>query len=419
MQNAEPSRTRPRTNSAEPAQRSRLFLFISLSINLGLVLFLAVLFRRSASHDVPDISSPENTSATSDRSPRPETKRFATRTAPNSPWKQLESADLAIYAANLRAAGCPSKTVRDILLPSIEERFETLNPLVTEPTNFWASFSQRQSVATAKAEQESAREKERDKAIAELLGFAWSSSGLKLSYAGETAGSIGFLDYDRAEKLVCIAERFQKQFSRGENVRSIDHSVIYQAWRQEASEVLFPGEFEETELRAILLNCQRHNPNLCKIGLSGSELRQLMTFKRELYGPLPPALLSRSSDELLQEPDWNGEQQFHAKARSLLGDDRFLDYLKSYDASIERTVIALEKVHLPRSRALQLFELRQEAMARAQEIRGLPIRRAEKRSQLATLRQRALEQIAALSIAANDNPLFKLDQDWLQEIANP
>lgn len=418
MQNAEPSHTRRRTNSAEPAQTSRLFLFLSLSVNLGLVLFLAVVSRRSASPEVSRNSLPDNTNATSERS-RPETKRFATRKISNSPWKQLESADLAIYAANLRAAGCPPKTVRDILLPLLEERFENLNPSVTEPTNFWASFSQRQAAAAAKADQESAMEKERDKAITELFGFAWNSVGLKLAYAGETAGSIGFLDYEHAETLVCIAERFNTQFSREENLRRIDRRLaIYQAWRQEASEVLSPSEFEEAELRAILMIWQRRNPNLCKIGISGAELRQLMTFRRELCSPLPSVLLTRS-DELLQEPDWNGDQLFHARARSLLGDDRFIDYLKSWDASIERTLTALEKVHLPRSRALQLFDLRQESIARAQEIRRLPIRRAEKRAQLATLRQSALEQLSVLSIAAADNPLLKLDQDWLQEIANP
>jgi hypothetical protein len=86
---------------------------------------------------------------------------------------------------------------------------------------------------------------------------------------------------------------------------------------------------------------------------------------------------------------------------------------------MDRTLVTLEKEHLPRSLALQLFDLREEAMARAQEIRQLPERRAEKRAQLAALRQSAREQLAALPNSASDGLLIRINEDWLQEIAKP
>jgi hypothetical protein len=125
------------------------------------------------------------------------------------------------------------------------------------------------------------------------------------------------------------------------------------------------------------------------------------------------------SDELLQEPDCADEQQFNTKARGLLGDDRFIDYLKSCDASMERTLATLEKEYLPRNLALQLFDLRQEVMNRAREIRQLPVRRAEKRTRLAALRQNALEELATLPNAVTESPVLEINRDWLQEIANP
>ncbi|MDB6029213.1 MAG: hypothetical protein JWM68_5436 [Verrucomicrobiales bacterium] len=407
MENAEPSRTRRPLNSAESTRGSRLFLALSLSLNLGLLLFLVLMYRRPAA--VSTIPLPENTIQANARTPRTDAKRVVVRAARASRWAPLESSDLAVYAANLRAAGCPPKTVRDILLPWIEEKFE---PPVSELTNFWASFSQRQAAAAARAEQESAAEKEKDKTFQELLGFAWSSEGLKQAYAGEAAGSVGFLDYERAEKLLCIADRFATQSLRTR--RTDPSSTLYQAWRQEAVEVLSPAEVEETELREILRICQRRDSNLCKAGLSGSELRQLMAFRRELCDP--SVLLE--NDKLFPELDSSGEQQFYTKARSLLGDSRFIDYLKNCDIRIGRTFVELEKEHLPRSLALQLFDLRQEATARAQEIRQQPVRRAEKRAQLAALRQSAVEQLAALP-NASDSPLLRLNQDWLQEIAKP
>jgi hypothetical protein len=416
MQNAESSRTRQWLNSAEPAER-RLLFFLSAALNVALLLFFAFVFAKSA--PTPDQSQPTDHATRSERISRTHRKRIATRISKPSPWSQLESTDLTIYAANLRAAGCPPKTVRDILLPLVEEKFARRQTFAPELTNFWASFSERRAATAARAEKENELEKEKEKMLIELFGFPWTSEGLNRAYAGEAAGSLGFLAYERAEKFLCIAEKFKKQFSQGNLSHRIDHcSEIYELWQKEVSEVFSPSEFEEVELRGLLMIFQRRNPNLCNAGLNGSELRQLMFYRRELCKPLPSALLA-GGDELAQEPDWGGEQEFNAKARGLLGDSRFIDYLKSCDASMEKTLAVLEKEQLPRSLALQLFDLRQEALSRAREIRLLPERRAEKRAGLAALRQSALEQLANLPDIAIESPLLEVNREWLQEIANP
>jgi hypothetical protein len=413
MENTETSRTRRQPNFSEPAKCPQPLLLLSLALNLGLLLFLALAWRRATPQAV---LRPDNT-IQANRLKTP--ARRALRTAHASPWSQLESTDLEIYAANLRNVGCPTKTVRDILLPLIEEQFDPAELPVAEPTNFWASFSERQAAAAARVEQENALEKTKEKMLKELFGFSWTSEGLTQAYAEEAAGAIGFLDYEHAEKLLCIADRYKNQFSRADRSHHIDRRLaIYQTLRQEAGEVLSPTELDETELRGILTICEYRNPNVCQAGLTGSELRQLMTYRRELCNPLASALQSRDS-ELGQEKDWASEQKFDAKARSLLGDSRFLNYLKSCDASIEKALATLEKEHLPRSLALQLFDLRQEAMARAQGIRQLPVRRSEKRTRLAALRQNALEELATLPNATTENPVLEINRDWLQEIANP
>ncbi len=417
MESVEPSRPRPGLNSTKSARGSRPFLVVSLSLNLGLLLFFLLVFLKPASQPASAVALHDITTQASGRT-LINAKRGTLRAA-RSAWEQLESTDLEVYAANLRAAGCPPKTMRDILLPMVEEKFEGAESRVSGPTNFWASFSQRQAAATARTEQENVLGHEKDKTLEELLGFAWTSEGLEHVYAGEAAGSIGFLDYERAEKFVCISDRAQKQFSKANLSHRIDRrSAIYQEWRQDVGAVLSPSELEETELREILIICQRRNANFSKAGLSGSELRQLMAFTRESCNPLPSALFAEG-DEPLQGPDWDGEQRLNAKVRLLLGDSRFVDYLKSCDASLGRMLTSLERKRFPRSLALTLFAIRQDAMARAQEIRQLPLRRAEKRTHLAALRQRALEQLGALSKGGTNNLLLEINQDWLQEIGNP
>lgn len=412
MQNAEPFRPR-RLNPTESAQRPRLFLFFSAGLNLALLLFLALVFRRSDPRTAPAIPLSGETMQANRHVRRTDGKRGTARVQPVSPWSQLESADLSLYAANLRAAGCPEKTVRDILLPLIEGKFE---PTLSEPTNFWASFSQRQAAASAYVEQEKVLSQQKNALLEQMLGFAWSSEGLKKACDKEAAAAFGFIDYDRAEKILCIAQRFNAQFAR---VRRADRRLnLYEAWRENAGEIVSPTEFEEVELRGVLMRFQRHNPKVCNASFSGSELRQLMAFQRELVHPLPTALLD-GNEGFVQEPASNAEEQFLAKTRSILGESRFLDFLKNSDPSMERTLTALDNEHLPRSLALPLFDFRLAALNRAQEIRKEFERPAEKRAQLAALRQNALEQIGTLRKGENETPLLKLNQDWLQEIAKP
>ncbi|MGZ5529137.1 MAG: hypothetical protein ACXWJB_10735, partial [Limisphaerales bacterium] len=145
------------------------------------------------------------------------------------------------------------------------------------------SFSQRQAAAAARAEQENALRKQKDRTVKELLGFAWSTGGLKNAYEGEWIGSVGFLDFEHAEKFLCIADRFDKPFARANSSHRIDRrSAIYHEWHQEVGRILSPAEFEESELRGILIIYQRRYQTLINAGLSGSELRQLMIYRREL-----------------------------------------------------------------------------------------------------------------------------------------
>ena len=419
MQNAEPSCQSKPVPSAKRRRGRGLFLFLSLSLNIGLIVFFALRFHQLRSNRFATTASLESTASVNENSLGADAKRVALRSGTASRWKQLESPDLAVYAANLRAADCPPKTIRDILLPLLEEKFEHSQSSLSDTTTFWASFSQRRAAAIALAEQESALDRQKEEEFKEILGFAWTAEGLHRAHSVEAAGEFGFLDYESAEKLLCIEDRFRKQFSRvDQSHRSDRRALTYEAWRQEAGAVLSPSELEEAELREVLMICERSNPNLVNVGLTGPELRQLMAFRRDRCNPLPSAFLAPSEIQL-QELDWADEQQFNVKARSFLGDTRFLAYLKTADSSVERTIVSLEKEALPSSLALQMFDLRQDAMARAQQIREMPIRRAEKRAQLAALRKSALDELATLPNAEAESPLLEANRDWLQEIAKP
>jgi hypothetical protein len=413
MENPSPSSALGPLKYTKPPQRRRLSLFLSLGLNVGLLVFLAIIYRPSPSKPGTEVLQALEKNA------NPKVHCEIVKQRITTPWSKWESSDLSAYAANLRATGCPQKTIRDILLPLIEETFARTDSSAFEPTNFWASFSERQSAAASRAERERALENEKSKMLQDVLGFTWTSKGLTELSRPATMRIFGFIDYDRAEKLVCIDDRIESDLSRSDFASLADNwGAIDHAWRQAASSLLSPAELEELGVRGQVLMAQRRNGSLCVADLSGPELRQLMAFRRECC--IPSSLAWITGMELpLPDPDWPSEQKFNGRARSLLGDTRFLEYLKCGDTSIGRTLVAVEKERLPRSLALQLYDLRQAAAERAQEIRGLPVSRSEKRAQLAALRQSAFEQLAALPNAAAEGLLVRINEDWLQEVAKP
>ncbi len=60
-------------------------------------------------------------------------------------WRQVESEDYREYIANLRAIGCPEKTIRDIILADVKELFASRRAQILAtnlPPQFWRANSQ-------------------------------------------------------------------------------------------------------------------------------------------------------------------------------------------------------------------------------------------------------------------------------------
>ncbi|MSU27655.1 MAG: hypothetical protein EXS27_07030, partial [Pedosphaera sp.] len=105
--------------------RAVLALVLSLALSGALLAMNYALFRARSG----------TTSSGAERKVTVTTKRVVRNAPPATPpvpttnaapfhWRALESADYTVYAANLRAVGCPERTLRDILLPDIEKLYD-------------------------------------------------------------------------------------------------------------------------------------------------------------------------------------------------------------------------------------------------------------------------------------------------------
>jgi hypothetical protein len=109
--------------------KQRHTLVLSLLANGGLAVALACLLTARSPRPAP---SNETAPAEPNTSP-------ATETAPEFNWRQLESPDYRTYIANLRAVGCPEETIRNIILPGINQVYAAKNAALVPPEgpNYW------------------------------------------------------------------------------------------------------------------------------------------------------------------------------------------------------------------------------------------------------------------------------------------
>lgn len=101
----------------------RLITFLSLILNLGLLLWL---LRPFPAAPVPgtfgNSSRPERVGRSVDKSTEVELAHSPEAVA-ELDWRKIESADYRQYIANLRAAGCPEPVIRDIALLVVHKDF--------------------------------------------------------------------------------------------------------------------------------------------------------------------------------------------------------------------------------------------------------------------------------------------------------
>ena len=104
--------------------KTNLLLIASVSLNVAL---FAGWLLKSPPKAPPSVPAGELVSASAASAPLPVAEKLVTnvvtiagRAEPFN-WRTVESDDYRQYVANLRAIGCPEKTIRDIIMADVTE----------------------------------------------------------------------------------------------------------------------------------------------------------------------------------------------------------------------------------------------------------------------------------------------------------
>lgn len=358
---------------------ARLIFILSLALNLALAGWLAWRLERprgevvSEEHDVvPAAGTPR---------PRVTITVPAEATAPvrqraeGFRWEQLETRDLAQLALNLRAVGCPEKTVRELVLARARRVVDRITRETEPALPFWAAGTRRE--LANRQSQQLVHEKV-NRLTAQLRGVF--GSDFVLDDAGHLEDFeeqallrfvMGPLPEDSLRKVVALMARYE---DRREEI--LDRAMGVWLDEDEAAQnqlaiedqrelggLLTAPELEELLARNAMVS-QFGNVKFEYTDLQPREIRQLALLRARFGEPF--ALEQFRHGALTEEQ----EAALKAATREFLGEKRFAEFERAADYDFRALYELGEEQHLPRSAAEKVYDLHKLAAEEMEQVRA-------------------------------------------------
>jgi hypothetical protein len=368
-------------------------LVASALLNLALVVALAV--KLIGRHTVPERVDPKAQRVTGELNrpsasvPPPSPENAVTNIAPFR-WSELESRDLRVYLANLRAVGCPEPTIRHILIAAIEDLYRRRNAEAGVEPNFWATGTARQEADRAMKRRRAELIDEQRALVRDLLGVEYWGS---VENAPFREALLSFLCGHIAppERREAMAGLIQLYNARTEGVRSEAGSLLrppevrelrrlFDEWKSEVKSRFNSFEVEEAWLRlkALMLVVDGDGAggaeSLAGMDLTGAEMRRLM---KTLYGDEREVLRMAAENFNLreiapEEPALSRGERLDAAVRETFGSEKAADWERAKTNEFQEFVRVTRDLELEPGVAVRAWEVREQTLAAMESARQNP-----------------------------------------------
>jgi hypothetical protein len=299
-------------------------LLISIFLNLTLIGWIISL---RVAHSRQITSAATTNATTKIRAPADQSKAahdfppqfVATHQASPFDWRQVESPDYKEYIANLRAIGCPEKTIKEIVTADVKDLFSARRAAITQTNHYeyWQATPVNLSEEQRKQLQELSIEQSE---VLKALGIELSAADLfALHYGGVIATKreleLEFLSEPKRQSLNdLLFGMAQQRLAAGDDQRKL-HDLEEQT-QSAIKSLLTPDEFRDYELRtsfpALQLRAQ-----LADMEPTEQEFRTIFDYWNALNAHQPGSTEYREA-----------QQSSEDALRSLLGPSRFEIYLE-------------------------------------------------------------------------------------------
>ncbi|MBI2947703.1 MAG: hypothetical protein HYY23_08645 [Verrucomicrobia bacterium] len=387
--------------------KTKILLVLSLALNAVL---LAMWARHSNPQrvDEPPAAEVRIVTNTVVRKAPASSRTVAQPTVLPMDWRSIESADYRTYIQNLRKAGCPEETIRDIIIADVNKlyasRWRAAHP--ADPNwKYWEAEGKSGKEERQRKQERAALEQEKRALIRELLGIDLEQE--TRSYALDSGfdkqeRALSFLSVEKQNQIRELQARFKAasaaispaegtgKESKVEMQRRM--AGLEKQYQAELRQILTPSELEDYELRSSSLASKLRN-ELSAFEPSEQEFKQLF----KLYQGLEEQRASFPGKWTEEQQDL-AQRQVKEQARQLLGDARFDEFQRARSEEYLDAVRTAEKMELPKDAVDQMYQINVALREQVEAVRANPNLNERERDALVRNikeeRQRALAEFA-------------------------
>jgi hypothetical protein len=322
-------------------------------------------------------------------------------------WSQVASTNLAQYATNLRAIGCPNEIIREVILAVVNEDFVRRRHAIFEPIHaqFWELMAQPEHFTQDYKENTDYRGKqlrtERDHQLEAVLGANWQRdtgrSPLPVYYHQPT---LNFLPEEKQRRWSELDENFnqlQQEIYRKTRGNAADQKVQLEAIAKEREaarrQLLTADEFQEYTARTSSQAVWAQN--LAGFEATEEEYRTL----NQLRASTPPNQMS----------------QFNTQAQALLGEERFAVFQRGQDQRFAEIQSLAERCQLPKNTVQLLYQQRSNAEQQCAQVRSnVTLAAEEKRTLLLVIQSETRQQLFSVLGETAGEAYLRHQGNWIK-----
>jgi hypothetical protein len=299
-------------------------------------------------------------------------------------WREIESTNFETYVANLRAVGCPERTLRDIVLADVRKHYRAR--WLAEKTNmpFWMAGRRRQIAERAEAEREALLEEEQRQLIQRLLGSEWFQNGrngfvndnfqehaLMVFLCGPMPEEI----FERLLSVISKYEALKERFERScgglyTEEDTAERRKLVKRMEQETAGLMTSLQFEELTARGSAFELLDKSILAEGMDMTPTEARQIALAQGATATGGLFELFHRGEFRETEAETEAREMAFTNRIAMILGEKRFTDYQRARDLEFQAIFELTQGKQLPREVAVKVYEARKLAAEEVQRIRS-------------------------------------------------
>lgn len=340
--------------------------------------------------------------------------------APDAPpantWTRLQSADLATFVANLRAAGLPDRQVRMLVNAEINDRFRAREDAVRPARperKYWEDRNNYYNDPTTLEQRLAQIDLRREKAA------------LRRELLGDTppaANDDNPVPFEKRDQLRQINEDYDTMISqiqresRGIPLPSDDEKLRYLRAEKaaELKTLLTPDELREHEFRTSQA-ASNVRWELSAFGPTEQEFRAVVALRRDFEEQFPQQAGDPGQDYWQKRRE--AQKAMDAQLARELGPDRYRDYVRAKDTDYRNLAALTDRLNLPKATANQIHDLRYSVPADAlQIVRSKDLTPEAKQAGLKAVAQKTREQLAAQLGSEAAEAYVKRSGQWIKSL---